>query len=430
MGLWIKNADGTIEKAAGGGGGGTFDGDHVLTGDPLNPPAELGAGQLLWDGVEGGGSGDGGGPHHHDYLPLAGGTITGDLKVTGDTMTGLLTATGNIATTGVDVTSNYPQLLLYEADGTVNSRKLSLGITNSTAYLRVFNDAGSVVREFIRFGMESATMDMSVSTSVVVPAPTSARQALRWGSDAEVAALTANGNVTVTKDTPEVAVDTPTAATSSVVSFKVAGVRRFAFVRNHIGEEADKLTLNKYSAGGAFESQPWKVTRDGAVEMDRAASVLVPAPTAANQAAQTTAIDATTGRMAINGIEMGDTGWRSVTQENGWAFTEFKIRRIGNQVFCEGVWPINADDNKTSATVFTLPWGWQPGQLIDHPVRQPGAPPDIFLRSNVGNIQAYNTATSTTIYFSVSWLTEHAWPSSLPGTATRSAEIEELKKGA
>ena len=53
MGLWIKNADGTIERAAGGGGG-TFDGDHVLTGDPDNPPADLAAGQLLWDGVASG----------------------------------------------------------------------------------------------------------------------------------------------------------------------------------------------------------------------------------------------------------------------------------------------------------------------------------------------------------------------------------------
>ena len=83
MGLWIKNADGTIERAAGGGGG-TFDGDHVLTGDPLDPPADLAAGQLLWDGVEGGSGGGGdAGPHDHDYLPLTGGTLTGDLTVDG-----------------------------------------------------------------------------------------------------------------------------------------------------------------------------------------------------------------------------------------------------------------------------------------------------------------------------------------------------------
>ena len=66
MGLWIKNEDGSIERAAGGGG-----------------------------------SGDGGGPHDHaeyalvehdhdefththdDYLPLEGGTLTGDLQVNG-----------------------------------------------------------------------------------------------------------------------------------------------------------------------------------------------------------------------------------------------------------------------------------------------------------------------------------------------------------
>ena len=91
MGLWIKNDDGSIEKVAGsgGGGGGTFDGDHVLTGDVDNPPEELAVGQLMWDGVEGGGSGGGGdgGPHDHDYLPLAGGTLTGDLQVDG-TITG------------------------------------------------------------------------------------------------------------------------------------------------------------------------------------------------------------------------------------------------------------------------------------------------------------------------------------------------------
>lgn len=79
------------------------DGEHVLTGDPENPPAELDAGQLLWDGVEGGsGSGGGGGPHDHaeyalvehdhdefthdhaDYLPLTGGTVTGELEVAGN----------------------------------------------------------------------------------------------------------------------------------------------------------------------------------------------------------------------------------------------------------------------------------------------------------------------------------------------------------
>jgi len=86
MGLWIKNDDGSIEKVAGSGGaGGSFDGEHVLTGDVDNPPEELDVGQLMWDGVEGGSGGGGGdgGPHNHDYLPLEGGTLTGGLIVGG-----------------------------------------------------------------------------------------------------------------------------------------------------------------------------------------------------------------------------------------------------------------------------------------------------------------------------------------------------------
>jgi hypothetical protein len=79
--------------------GSDFDGEHVLTGDPASPPDGLDVGQLLWDGVEGSsGSSGGGGPHDHveyalvehdhdefthdhDYLPLAGGTLTGGLTV-------------------------------------------------------------------------------------------------------------------------------------------------------------------------------------------------------------------------------------------------------------------------------------------------------------------------------------------------------------
>jgi len=46
------------------------DGEHVLTGDPENPPAGLDAGQLLWDGVEGGSGGGDAGPHDHDEYAL------------------------------------------------------------------------------------------------------------------------------------------------------------------------------------------------------------------------------------------------------------------------------------------------------------------------------------------------------------------------
>ena len=102
------------------GDGGTFYGDHVVVGDPFeDPPDNWEHGQLLFDGNEEdpwGGDGDGGGPHghsqyalvehDHDYLPLAGGTLTGDLAVNGvTTVTGLdARANGSASATNPNIT--------------------------------------------------------------------------------------------------------------------------------------------------------------------------------------------------------------------------------------------------------------------------------------------------------------------------------------
>jgi len=66
-------------------------------------------------------------------------------------------------------------------------------------------------------------------------------------------------------------------------------------------------------------------------------TVTVPAATAANHAAVVTAIDATTGRLAIGGREVGDTGWRDISSllSTGWTLGTngvFRIRRVGNVV--------------------------------------------------------------------------------------------------
>jgi len=79
MALWLKQEDGTLVEVSGGGGGGSFDGEHVLTGDPDSPPEGWAVGQLLYDGLED--AADSSGPHDHDYLPLTGGTLTGNLIV-------------------------------------------------------------------------------------------------------------------------------------------------------------------------------------------------------------------------------------------------------------------------------------------------------------------------------------------------------------
>ena len=148
-------------------------------------------------------------------------------------------------------------------------------------------------------------------------------------------------------------------------------------------------------------------------------SVTVPAGNAAGEAAQVSAYDATTGRLAIGGVEMGSTGWRDLTalQVNGWAFTTIQLHRNGSHCTLRGVWPITADDSKTSDTFYTLPSGYRSSLLLDQPVRNPSTVAGPFIRINVaGALQALSSSSTSTVYFSITWVTTAAWPTSLPGT--------------
>jgi len=76
MALWMKKEDGTLVEVSGGGGG-TFDGEHVPTGDPTDPATLdiVDEGQLLFDGVEGGGDGSAGGSIQYHSIGTSG--VTG-----------------------------------------------------------------------------------------------------------------------------------------------------------------------------------------------------------------------------------------------------------------------------------------------------------------------------------------------------------------
>ena len=111
MGLWLKQGDDIIPVSGGvGGGGGTFDGEHVLTGDPDDPPTDWEEGQLLWDGNTTSLDGDEialGDGHNHEalYLSLSGGALMGNLLVEGnltarDTWTQKLQVDGSVTATG------------------------------------------------------------------------------------------------------------------------------------------------------------------------------------------------------------------------------------------------------------------------------------------------------------------------------------------
>jgi len=135
---------------------------EVLRGDPNNPPADWATDQLLYDGIEddgsSGGSGSGGGPHNHDeyalvehdhdefthdhdYLPLSGGTLTGDLTVDGVTST-----TGLIARANGSSSPTNPNIIF----GDVGVNAQTGFYRNSTGAIQVACEGEPVAR----FGLE------------------------------------------------------------------------------------------------------------------------------------------------------------------------------------------------------------------------------------------------------------------------------------
>ena len=145
MGLWLKQGDDIIPVSGGGGGGSTFEGEHVLTGDPDDPPTGWEEGQLLWDGnttsVDGEEIVNDGGGHNHEntYLSLDGGTIMGNLGIEGnltarDTWTQDLQVDG-AATVGGNLTAidTWTQDLQVDGAATVGgNRVVTVTASNGT----------------------------------------------------------------------------------------------------------------------------------------------------------------------------------------------------------------------------------------------------------------------------------------------------------
>jgi hypothetical protein len=161
--------------------------------------------------------------------------------------------------------------------------------------------------------------------------------------------------------------------------------------------------------------------------MNNAASVTVPAPSGIGQAAQVSAIDAATGRLAIGGREIGDTGWRNVASllTTGWAIKAngyAQIRRVGNEVH----WSAWLDGSSaTGNNVQNLLSGFR-----DSVKGLNGAQSFTALASDGNLLWRVVTATGYSIInnggaqlsgsayqMSGSWTTTDPWPNSLPGVA-------------
>lgn len=156
------------------------------------------------------------------------------------------------------------------------------------------------------------------------------------------------------------------------------------------------------------------------------ADAAAPATHDHDDAAQVTALDPTTGRLAIGGIEMGDTGWRDVTGDllNGWATAvSVKMRRVGSTVYLN-LYLMDAA-SASSNNALSLPIGFRVGSsvAIGHVgVGMNGATgatnnlqSSVTLAGSTGDTVRLSSDASQTFTANVNFWVGDPWPTVLPG---------------
>lgn len=290
---------------------------------------------------------------------------------------------GGTFTGNVNVSSTLPRVIVTDTDGTVDNRKADFVVLTNEAYLRARTDADAANYTIIRARMDTKAFDLSTNTGgVTVPDATADGQALAYlQPDAAVANLD---------------VGTPAASKVNILTITNTGYI-----------QKDDATQIRFDPSGAVVLAP-------------AGTVIVPAISGTGQAAQVTAYDATTGRLAIGGVEMGSTGWRDISSllTNGWAATSgaaVYMKRTGNTVHIGGRLDGSA---QTNAQFYTLPSGFQAGV----------SDASTFVGITGGTTVSAGYMSSTTslflnssltgIRFGFSFQAQTTWPASLPGTQT------------
>jgi hypothetical protein len=120
-------------------------------------------------------------------------------------------------------------------------------------------------------------------------------------------------------------------------------------------------------------------------------------------------------------VKYGDTNWRNLNalQENGWAWTQMRIRRRNFliEMYLEG---LGADDAKTAAAFYTPPSGFRlsPGSTLDE-VRHARllAANDFFqINGASGKVEFPGALLLQPTFQVLRWSTDDLWPATLPGT--------------
>jgi hypothetical protein len=269
------------------------------------------------------------------------------LTATGETNTAALTSSS------VSVNSTQPQIELVETDAAANEGRWRMTAIAGDLYLYGRNDDGTSQMSVLKVDRNGTiTLGGTGVDAVVVPAATAAGEALAHSqAGAVLDGLTSTGQVAVESGFPILSLeDTNGLADEKKYRFYVNNSALYLAGQKDDGTGVPIFTFK--SADDNNGNAPSVSTYSPVVlDFDQAASVTVPAATAATQAAQVSAIDAATGRLAIGGIEMGSTGWRRLveydatgTLVSGTAFpTQFTaqttgvqyidIKRAGNYMF-------------------------------------------------------------------------------------------------
>jgi len=335
-----------------------------------------------------------------------------------------LTATGGVLASGGTGTSvpNANALEVINTNAASGEQRFKLSVTSSGApRLDTMSDDGTSVLRNYFMARSDGEFRMTANTSVSVPAPTAATHALAWGSDAEVAALTATGDIDINKTNPLLLLENPGGGTDEKI-FRIRNATGSLTVQSRTDANGTKQNLMTFDSG------------TGGVTVNQSLTVPAVADGATSAAAQVTARDSGTGQLAIAGIELGDTGWRDVSSFllNGWTGT-LEWRRIGNDIiFRTAYGSAGLDGSAATSTVFLKPDALGVGCYWDTAFSAEARV--LFYRSNGALIESeywyinqwhapgFGAAENKYGFFNGNEVratarNDQGWPTSLPGTA-------------
>jgi hypothetical protein len=372
-------------------------------------------------------------------------TATGDVKIpdgnadgealahsqAGAVLNGL-TSTGNI-----EVVKTFGKLSAqHTGDGTI----VALNTTVGKAFFNV--NGGAQLIQLV----DDDSVNMGGASSVLIPDGNADGEALAHSqAGAVLNGLTSTGDVLMQSSNNQLEVVGTGVSAGGIALNGVNDGRAFVKLTSNGG--ATWFGVLNYSPVGNYVR--WEAGAGSiGLQLANAASVTVPAPSASGQAAQVSAIDAATGRLAIGGKEIGDTGWRKLASwtggvqgATGQAFTidletwtlvgtgSIQIRRIGPnievkfpQVAGNSIGPVTADSfGLLSESANYWPDGYRPDSFDTTAFGTDGAVTSKGIRmrsaSGVGTPSFSSNTTVGMHRASLSFLTNNAWPTTLPGVA-------------